>query len=135
MLRNLIGGLNTVLIFLVPFSVQALCFFYSWLVTIWCPLFFVFYELLEGIFEVFAKKIRGTSMCRKTADIQTQVPLIFAFTLWLNSLILRDAWLIFDKFCTSVVTPWTNQTGEKGGLQIDLFKAKLSHFSFRWSRY
>ena len=61
--------------------------------------------LFEGIVDDFAKKIRGTSMCRKSADIQTQVPLIFAYTLGLDSLILRDALLIFDKFCTSVVAP------------------------------
>ena len=119
----------------VPFLVPASCFVYSWLCRIWCPLFFGFYDLFEGIVGDFAKKIRGTSTCRKTADIQTQVPLIFAYTLWLDSLILRDALLIFEKFCTSVVAPWTNQTGEKSGLQFDKFKPKLLHFSFSWSRY
>ena len=119
----------------VSFLVPASCLVYSWLCRIWCPLFFGFYELFEGIVEDFAKKIRGTSICRKTADIQTQVPLIFAYSLWLDSLIPRDALLFFDKFCRSVVAPWTNQPEEKNRLQFDEFKPKLSHFLFSWSRH
>ena len=119
----------------VPFLVWGSCFVYSWLGTIWCPLFFGFYELFEGIIGDFARKIRFTSICQKSASIQTQVHLIFAYNLGLDSFILRDAWLIFDKFCPSVVAPWTNQTGEKSRMQFYEFKPKLLHFSFSWSRY
>ena len=119
----------------VPFSVPASCFFLILARHNLMPLIFCFLWVVRRYFWRFWQKIRGTSTCRKTADIQTQVPLIFAYTLWLDSLILRDALLFFEKFCTSVVAPWTNQTGEKSGLQFDKFKPKLSHFSFSWSRY
>ena len=135
MLRILIRGLNTELKSFCPNSSASLMFCLFLALQDLVPPIFWFLWVVWRYCWRFCQRNKGHLNMQKNCRCSnpgTSDFCLYALT-WLID--FRDALLIFEKICTSVVAPWTNQTGEKSGLQFDKFKPKLSHFSFSWSRY
>ena len=135
MLRILIRGLNTELKSFCPiFSTSLMFCLFLALQDLVPPIFWFLWVVWMYCWR-FCQKNNGHLNVQKNRRYSNPGTSDFAYTLWLNSLIPRHALLFFDKFCRSVVAPWTNQPGEKSRLQFDEFKPKLSHFLFSWSRH